>query len=80
MEYSQMSRSGTLDFVSFVFDAQKDYEATKPLFIDAQVPERSLNATQARLLVRRLVSGFRAAGLGKGDGVLVSVSNNVRPS
>ncbi|KAK8116898.1 uncharacterized protein PG998_005179 [Apiospora kogelbergensis] len=71
-----MSKPTALDFVSFAFDAQRDYEATKPLFIDAQVPDRSLNSIQARSLVRRLVSGFRAAGLGKGEGVLVSVSNN----
>ncbi|KAK6836252.1 hypothetical protein PG987_006747 [Apiospora arundinis] len=65
-----------VDFVSFVFDAQTDYEASKPLFIDAQVPERSLNASQARSLVRSLVSGFQAEGLSKGDRVLVSATNS----
>ncbi|KAK8046069.1 hypothetical protein PG996_014133 [Apiospora saccharicola] len=53
-----------------------DYPADKPLFIDAQDPGRCLNYAQSRSLVRKLVRGFIASGLGKGDTVLPSVANN----
>ncbi|KAK8137019.1 hypothetical protein PG984_004959 [Apiospora sp. TS-2023a] len=77
MRGSKADRPGSaVDFVSFAFDAQRDYPADKPLFIDAQDPGRSLRYAQTRSLVRKLVCGFMASGLGKGDTVLLSATNS----
>lgn len=78
MAGSKVDKPGAVDFVSFAFEAQRAYPADKPLFIDAQDPGRSLNYAQTRSLVRKLISGLKASGLGKGDRVLLSVANNVR--
>ncbi|KAK7911698.1 acetyl-CoA synthetase-like protein [Apiospora marii] len=76
MANSKFDRLGAVDFVSFAFEAQRDYPPDKPLFIDAQDPGRSLNYAQTRSLVRKLASGLKASGLEKGDRVLLSVANN----
>ena len=45
--------------------------------IDALNPELSINLTQARVLVRRLISGLRAAGIKSGDTVCLHAANSI---
>lgn len=65
------------DIVSFALDRQHLYDQNKPLFIDADDPILSLSASQTIALVSRLVAGLRAAGLKKGDAVLLHLGNHV---
>lgn len=65
------------DIVSFALDRQHLYNQNKPLFIDADDPILSLSASQTIALVSRLVAGLRAAGLKKGDVVLLHLGNHV---
>jgi hypothetical protein len=66
------------DLVSFAFNSQVKLNKRTPLYIDADCPSRSLNATQTRTLVRKLIAGFRDVGLRRGDRVVVHLFNNVR--
>lgn len=66
-----------MDLVSFALDAQGCYSHEKPLYINAENPTISLSASQTRCLVKQLVAGLQAAGLRRGDAVLVCVPNNV---
>jgi len=66
------------DLVSFAFENINNYDNQKPLYIDADEPSRSLNASQFSLLVRKLISGLQAAGLQQGDCVALHLANNVR--
>ncbi|KAH8202033.1 hypothetical protein TruAng_003788 [Truncatella angustata] len=65
-----------MDLVSFAFDVQAHYDPEKPLYISAENPSISLNASQMNTLVKQLVAGFQAAGLRKGEAVLLCVPNN----
>ncbi|KAF7538627.1 hypothetical protein G7054_g2810 [Neopestalotiopsis clavispora] len=65
-----------MDLVSFALDAQASYSPDKPLFIDAENPSISLSADQTRCLVMELIAGLQAAGLQKGDPVMVCIPNN----
>jgi non-ribosomal peptide synthetase component E (peptide arylation enzyme) len=73
-----MMKSLGSDLVSFAFDSQVKVNRRTPLYIDAECSSRSLNTTQIRTLVRKLIAGFKAAGLKRGDRVLVHLFNNVR--
>jgi len=64
-----------IDFVSFCFDRQNDFDEEKPVLIDADETSRCLNYKQYRTLVRRLIAGFKACGLHDGDSVLCQVGN-----
>ncbi|KAG8157415.1 hypothetical protein KVR01_012799 [Diaporthe batatas] len=64
------------DLLSFVFARQTQYDHDSPLYIDADSPDLHLSSTQAETLVRRLISGLRAAGLKSGDVVLLCLGNS----
>ncbi|KAK3335245.1 hypothetical protein B0T19DRAFT_436128 [Cercophora scortea] len=65
------------DIVSYAFDRQTGYDAdTKPLFINAEDPSQFLTANQTTTLVRQLIAGLHAAGLQKGDAVLLHLANH----
>lgn len=66
-----------VDIVSYCFDKQTDYDETKPILIDADEPSRSLSAASLKILVQRLIAGFRALGLQEGDCVLCQIPNTV---
>ncbi|KAK9420106.1 hypothetical protein SUNI508_06634 [Seiridium unicorne] len=65
-----------MDLVSFALDAQASYSSEKPLYINAENPTVSLSASQTKCLVKQLIAGLNAAGLKRGDSVLVCVPNN----
>ncbi|KAK2797181.1 hypothetical protein FQN50_009280 [Emmonsiellopsis sp. PD_5] len=66
------------DLLSFVFgNRPSQYDEQRPIYIDAENPSRTLNASQFRKLVRMLIAGFKAKGLQKGDCVLVHLPNNI---
>ncbi|CAI7629089.1 hypothetical protein N7533_008242 [Penicillium manginii] len=69
----------TKDLLSFIFDAPP-YDQEKPIYIDAQNPSRSISCNEARKLIRRLIAGFRAAGLRQGDCVLIHSFNDINYS
>ncbi|KAG0650962.1 Acyl-ligase azaF [Hyphodiscus hymeniophilus] len=54
------------DLLSWTFDENK-WEQDEPRYIDAKDPKRSISLKQARSIIRKLVAGFHAAGLKKGD-------------
>lgn len=65
------------DLLSFAFNGPVDYDKRQPLFIDAEDPSRSLNATQVRVLIRTLIAGLKTHNVESGDCVLVHLGNNV---
>jgi hypothetical protein len=65
------------DLLSFSFHGPGQYDRRRPLFIDAEEPSRSLNAAQARLLVRALIAGLKTHQVESGDCVLVHLGNSV---
>lgn len=48
------------------------------VYHDLDDPSRTLSWNQGRTLVRKLVAGFRAAGLKKGDCFSITSFNDVR--
>lgn len=68
------------DLVSWAFGNQS-YDQDRVIYIDAEQPERTITAKQARQKVKQLVAGLKAAGLRKGDCVCIHAFNDVsRPS
>ena len=65
-----------LDLVSWVFGNQS-YDQDRVIYVDADQPERSITAKQARQRVRQLIAGFRAGGLRKGDCICIHAFNDV---
>ncbi|OAL20333.1 hypothetical protein AYO22_09045 [Fonsecaea multimorphosa] len=64
------------DILSWMFDEPK-FDQEKPVYIDAIDPSRSISASQARVIIRKLAAGFHAAGVKSGDCVCVHSFNNV---
>ena len=64
------------DLVSWVFGNQS-YDQDRVIYIDAEQPERTITAKQARQKVKQLVAGLKAAGLRKGDCVCIHAFNDV---
>lgn len=64
------------DLISWYFDNPK-VDDDKPVYIDAQNPNRSYTFGQARSTVKKLAAGFRKAGLKKGDVVCLHSFNDV---
>ncbi|XMA20557.1 hypothetical protein WAI453_013348 [Rhynchosporium graminicola] len=56
----------TKDILSWTFDDPR-FDPDEPIYIDAKDSSRSISSNQARVLIRKLVAGFHAAGLKKGD-------------
>lgn len=65
------------DLLTFAFNGPVRYDKGRPIFIDAENPERALTAGRLRALVRALIAGLRTAGVQKGDCVVVHLGNNV---
>ncbi|KAF2642995.1 putative AMP-binding enzyme [Massarina eburnea CBS 473.64] len=53
------------------------YDENKLIYIDAADPSKSISAKEARVLIRKLIAGFRTAGVKKGDAVLIQSFNNI---
>ncbi|KAF1992457.1 amp dependent CoA ligase [Aulographum hederae CBS 113979] len=66
----------TKDLLSWIFDEIR-YDPDKPVLIDAADPSRSISANQARDYIRKLIAGFRKAGLQPGDCVLIHSMNDI---
>ncbi|CCD54855.1 similar to 4-coumarate-CoA ligase [Botrytis cinerea T4] len=66
----------TKDLLSWIFD-NIPYDQDAMIYIDAADPSRSISASQARIIIRRLVAGFHAAGLKRGDCVCLHSFNDI---
>ncbi|KAH6704208.1 4-coumarate-CoA ligase-like protein [Leptodontidium sp. MPI-SDFR-AT-0119] len=66
----------TKDLLSWTFDEPR-FDQDEPIYIDAKDTSRSISSNQARVLVRKLVAGFHAAGLKKGDCVCMHSFNDI---
>jgi non-ribosomal peptide synthetase component E (peptide arylation enzyme) len=80
MEHDNQFQSRVFkDLLSFALDEQPvPYDDQRPLYVDAERPNLSLNASQFRYLVQTLIAGLRRrAGIQSGDVVLVTLPNNV---
>ncbi|PYH28470.1 acyl--CoA ligase [Aspergillus neoniger CBS 115656] len=64
------------DIISWIFDEER-YDIDKPVYIDASDTSRSISWRQARILVRQLAAGFKAAGLKDGDCVCLHSFNDI---
>ncbi|KAF2107656.1 hypothetical protein BDV96DRAFT_616692 [Lophiotrema nucula] len=64
------------DLVTFAF-GNNDYDHDKPIYHDIDNSSRTLSWNQGHTLVRRLVAGFRAAGLQKGDCFSITSFNDI---
>ena len=71
------SQTAGFDLLSFAFNGPVKVDQQKPLYIDAGDPTQTLNAAQLKVLVRKLIAGFRTAQLPKGGRVLVHLFNHV---
>ena len=65
------------DLLTFIFNGPSEADEQAPIYVDAENPARSLSKSQTRLLVRGLIAGFQAAGVKKGECVLVVLANDV---
>lgn len=63
-------------FVSSAFGGPASHDNSRPLYIDADRPDRAIQAGGLRRFVRSLVAGFRAYGIRPGDGVQVQLNEN----
>ncbi|KAG4429423.1 hypothetical protein IFR05_015097 [Cadophora sp. M221] len=66
----------TKDLISWTFDEPR-FDRDEPIYIDAKDASRSISSNQARVLIRKLVAGFHAAGLKKGDCVCLHSFNDI---
>ena len=73
---NDLSPNTDVDLVLFAIDGPVSFDQQKPLYIDASDPTHNLNANQFRVFVRKLVAGFKAAGLRKVI-VFYSISSTV---
>ncbi|KAL6401322.1 hypothetical protein AUP68_15190 [Ilyonectria robusta] len=64
------------DVVSFTFD-NPTYDIDRPVFIDPHDPSNNFSPRRAKSLVRRLISGLKAAGLQPGDTVCIHSFNSL---
>jgi non-ribosomal peptide synthetase component E (peptide arylation enzyme) len=65
------------DLLSWIFD-NLSYDWDTPVYIDAADPSKSINARQAKSIIRKLAAGFQHAGLQKGETVCLHSFNHVR--
>ncbi|KAJ5483836.1 Phenylacetyl-CoA ligase epaB [Penicillium diatomitis] len=78
-EPSERAQIPTTDLLSYIFDSPQ-YDQNKPIYVDAHRPTRSISCNQARHLIRQLIAGLRAAGLRRGDCVLIHSFNDINYS
>ncbi|KAF1943861.1 acetyl-CoA synthetase-like protein [Clathrospora elynae] len=64
------------DLVSFSF-GNTDYDNDKPIYHDADNEGRTISRAQGLSIVRKLVAGFRGAGLKKGDCFAITAFNDI---
>lgn len=74
--YIKMSKtialSSSVDIVTYALNSPEKYDENKPLYIDADNPEKYLTAAQTRRLTRKLVAGLTSyAGIQPGDRIVV---------
>ncbi|KAL9131509.1 MAG: hypothetical protein Q9217_000588 [Psora testacea] len=61
-------------------DGNHEYDQCKNVYIDAEDTQRSISAAEARSTVRKLIAGFKAMGLKRGDCVCIHSFNDVSPT
>lgn len=64
------------DIVSFALN-HCTYDPDRPIYHDLDNPNRTISHRQARSTVRKLIAGFRAAGLKKGDCFSITSFNDI---
>ncbi|KAF4178531.1 hypothetical protein CNMCM8694_004212 [Aspergillus lentulus] len=67
-------------FVSSAFGGPASHDNSRPLYIDADRPDRAIQAGGLRRFVRSLVAGFTAYGIRPGDGVQLMNLNVIHPA
>ncbi|ELR05709.1 hypothetical protein GMDG_07552 [Pseudogymnoascus destructans 20631-21] len=65
-----------MSYVQWLFEGL-DYDQNKPIYIDANNPNRSLSAAQVKTLVLKIGSGLQKFGLQKGDCACVVSLNDI---
>ncbi|KYG49723.1 hypothetical protein M433DRAFT_139802 [Acidomyces richmondensis BFW] len=67
----------TKDTVTWCYDNVNAFDQDKPIYIACANPEMSISANQTYIRIRKLVAGFHALGLQKGDFVCIHFFNKV---
>ncbi|KAH6668279.1 putative AMP-binding enzyme [Halenospora varia] len=66
------------DLLSYIFENTWKYDQDMPIMIDTNDPKHEyLSINQAHTMIRKLISGFKRAGLKTGDCVCLQSSNNI---
>ncbi|OBT57294.1 hypothetical protein VE04_03449 [Pseudogymnoascus sp. 24MN13] len=65
-----------MSYVQWLFEG-RDYDQNKPIYIDANNPDRSLSAAQVKTFVLKIGSGLQKFGLQKGDCACVVSLNDI---
>ncbi|CAG8212364.1 unnamed protein product [Penicillium salamii] len=68
------------DLLSYIFDEAKTYDPNEPIYVDTKDPTRTVSFNQARTIIRRLITGLRAAGVQVKDCVAIHAFNNIHYS
>ncbi|KIW04485.1 uncharacterized protein PV09_04244 [Verruconis gallopava] len=66
----------TQDIVSYILD-NPQYDVDKPVYRDPEDANHFFSHRMATAMIRRLIAGFRATGLKKGDTILVHSFNSI---
>lgn len=64
------------DLLTWAFE-HRTYDPDKPIYHDLDDPSRTISWRQGRSIVRKLIAGFRAAGLEPGDCVSITSFNDI---
>ncbi|KAF3386878.1 putative acyl-coenzyme A synthetase [Penicillium rolfsii] len=65
------------DLLSYIFDEAKTYDPNEPIYVDTKDPTQTVSFNQARTIIRRLITGLRAAGVEVNDCVALHALNNL---
>ncbi|KAH0596607.1 hypothetical protein MHUMG1_05725 [Metarhizium humberi] len=66
----------TKDILSYIFD-EPDYDQDKPVYVDTNDSTRTISCNQARVIIRQLIAGLRAAGVKPGDCIAIHSFNDI---
>ncbi|KAF7524208.1 hypothetical protein PCG10_005900 [Penicillium crustosum] len=68
------------DLLSYIFNDPKTYDPNEPIYVDTKDQTQTVSFNQARTIIRRLITGLRAAGVQVNDCVAVHAFNNLHYS
>ncbi|KAF3927120.1 S-dihydroxybenzoyltransferase [Arthrobotrys entomopaga] len=65
-----------IDLLTWLF-SNDQYDHDKPIFVDANHPERSMSTNEAKKMVKRMIAGLKSIGVKPGDAVCIHSFNDI---